>query len=341
MQHGGDLTEAMARFGGGADGWLDLSTGINPHIWPLPEIAPRFWQALPAKRDLHALLDAARVAYGVPDAAAIVAAPGTQALIQWMPRLAPARGVTVLSPTYSEHAAAFREAGQSVREVTDTADWNGSDNLIVVNPNNPDGRMLTQAELRRLAERATAGGGWLIVDESFVDTMPDVSCVDLCAEYPVVILRSFGKFYGLAGVRLGFVIAGAEIARRFEIALGPWAVAGPALAIGRAALADVVCADDMRRRLVLEAAALDAVLVSGGLEIVGGTTLYRLVRSADATGLHDHLANHRIWTRRFDWDHTLLRFGLPGDAAGLERLAGALSSHARPQGVTAVSPPAS
>ncbi len=328
MRHGGDLTEAMARFGGAPDDWLDLSTGINPHAWPLREIAPRFWESLPASRDLEALLMAARAAYAVPRNARIVAAPGTQALIQWMPQLAPEGRVAVLSPTYNEHVAAFRAAGRSVVEIFDTADLADATSLIVVNPNNPDGRVLTLAQLASMAADIKARGGWLIVDESFVDTMPDASCVGLCETHPVVVLRSFGKFFGLAGVRLGFLIANAEIAARFRGALGPWAVAGPALAIGRAALLDMGWAAQMRRQLEAEATALDALLVGNGFSVVGGTSLYRLAHHSDATALHEHLASQHIWVRRFDWDDQLLRFGLPASSAQLWRLQQALAAHA-------------
>jgi cobalamin biosynthetic protein CobC len=341
MLHGGDLTGAMARFGGGQADWLDLSTGINPHAYPLPKIAPRFWQTLPTQGDLDTLLKTARAAYRVPDKASLVAAPGTQALIQWMARLAPGGGTAVLGPTYNEHARAFRDAGHAITEIHDLSDWHGETNLIVVNPNNPDGRLLSQTALADLATEASRRGGWLVVDESFVDVMPDATAVDLCAEHPVVILRSFGKFYGLAGVRLGCVIASDHIASCFAVALGPWSVAGPALAIGDVALQDRDWADDMRARLMQEAGQLDAVLVNAGFEMIGGTVLYRLVRHLEATALHAHLAHHHIWIRKFDWDGGQLRFGLPGSEASLARLERALlafAPHANPHGVITSSP---
>ncbi|MCO4052788.1 MAG: threonine-phosphate decarboxylase [Bosea sp.] len=341
MLHGGDLTGAMAQFGGGRGGWLDLSTGINPHPYPLPDIAPHFWQTLPTQGDLDALLKAAREAYRVPDKASLVAAPGTQALIQWMARLAPVGSTAVLGPTYNEHARAFRDAGRAITEISDLGDWRGQTNLIVVNPNNPDGRLLPQSALADLATEAARRSGWLLIDESFVDVMPDATAAELCVEQPVVILRSFGKFYGLAGVRLGCVIASDEIASGFAVALGPWSVAGPALAIGETALQDQAWADAMRARLMQEAGQLDAVLVNAGFEMIGGTVLYRLVRHLEAAAVHAHLAHHHIWVRKFDWDSGLLRFGLPGSEASLARLERALlafAPHARPHGVTTFSP---
>jgi cobalamin biosynthetic protein CobC len=331
----------MAQFGGSQADWLDLSTGINPHAYPLPEIEPRFWQTLPTQGDLDALLKAARTVYRVPDKASLVAAPGTQALIQWMARLAPGGSTAVLGPTYNEHARAFRDAGRAITEINDLGDWRGETNLIVVNPNNPDGRLVPQSVLADLATEASRRGGWLVVDESFVDVMPDATAVDHCAEHPVVILRSFGKFYGLAGVRLGFVIASDQIASRFAVALGPWSVAGPALALGDVALQHRDWADAMRARLKREADALDVVLINTGFQITGGTVLYRLARHLEAAALHAHLAHHHIWVRKFDWDSGLLRFGLPGSEASLARLERALlafAPHARPHGVTTSSP---
>ncbi len=341
MQHGGDLGEAMARYGGERADWLDLSTGINPHPYPLPAIAPRFWQALPNAADAAALLAAARIAYEVPDAAGIAAAPGTQALIQWLPRLAVGGEVAIPGPTYAEHALAWRAAGFRVREIADLTDLpEDARHLVLVNPNNPDGGITPLAEIEAVAGVIAARGGWVIVDESFADTLvssqtgPDIGASALVERYPVLVLRSFGKFYGLAGVRLGFLIAGKSVAESVSAALGPWSVAGPALALGTAALADLGWRDAMREKLAGEAERLDTVLRAGGLEIAGGTSLFRLARTLDAQPLdarpldahvlHARLASRRIWVRRFDWDRRLLRFGLPPDEAALLRLARAL-----------------
>jgi cobalamin biosynthetic protein CobC len=192
--------------------------------------------------------------------------------------------------------------------------------LVVVNPNNPDGRLTPIAELLRAGDRCAQRGGWLIVDESFVDTEPEASVVPWIEDRPIVLLRSFGKFYGLAGLRLGFAIAPPRLAQGLAAALGPWAVSGPALAIGAAALADQGWSVAMRRRLAEESRALDAALAQTGLEIVGGTSLYRLVRHSRAAALHAALAAEHVWVRRFDWADDLLRFGLPPEPESLERL---------------------
>jgi cobalamin biosynthesis protein CobC len=313
MKHGGDLTEAIARYGGTPAMWLDLSTGVNPWPWPVPEALPdAVWRCLP---------------YAVPDDAEIVAAPGTQALIQWLPQLASAGPVATVEPTYSEHALAWRMAGHEVIAVT------GLDQLpqtirhaVVVNPNNPDGKVTSRSALGRAAALLQARGGWLVIDEAFADVEPDISAAEMCVDLPVIVLRSFGKFYGLPGLRLGFAVAHRDIAQRIALALGPWACSGPALAIGAAALRDQAWAHGIREAIRHQAGGLDAVLASAGFAVSGGTGLFRLARRADAGKVHAWLAARHIWCRRFEWADDLLRFGLPANDRDLDRIARALAS---------------
>jgi cobalamin biosynthetic protein CobC len=197
---------------------------------------------------------------------------------------------------------------------------------VVVNPNNPDGRVTSRAALARTAAWLRERGGWLIVDEAFADIDPEISAVGLCVDLPVVVLRSFGKFYGLAGLRLGFAIAHKDIAQRVALALGPWPCSGPALTIGIAALCDHEWAHDARGALQHQACEVDAVLAAAGFRIVGGTGLFRLAQRADANKVHASLATQHIWCRRFEWADDLLRFGLPSHNRDLDRLARALAS---------------
>lgn len=328
MKHGGDLSEAIAQYGGTSSAWLDLSTGINPRPWPIPDLlAAEVWQRLPSRADAVALIAAARAAYHVPLGVEIVAAPGTQALIQWLPHLASPGAVAVVGPTYSEHVVAWKGAGRDVIDVgsIDEAVAQAT-HVVVVNPNNPDGRILDHASLLRAVRVVERNGGWLVIDEAFVDTMPRSSAVALCGDHPLVILRSFGKFYGLAGIRLGFAVAAPPIAARIAAALGPWPCSGPALAIGTAALRDQEWAEQTRSTLQEMARALDAVLVRRGFEIVDGTALFRLARHSDAAAIHDRLARQHIWCRRFAHAGDLLRFGLPPGREALDRLDVALAS---------------
>jgi cobalamin biosynthetic protein CobC len=309
--------------------WLDLSTGVNPWPWPVPDLPDETWQRLPSRADEAALIAAARTAYAVPAGAEIVIATGTQSLIQWVPQLAATGPVAIVEPTYSEHALAWRMAGHEVIACAGLDDVpEAVCHAMVVNPNNPEGRVISRAVLARAAARLQARGGWLVVDEAFVDVEPDISVAGLCTDLPVVVLRSFGKFYGLAGLRLGFAIARPDIARRISGALGPWPCSGPALVIGAAALGDREWASRTRVTIQDQARKLDAVLANAGFTIVGGSGLYRLARRADAGKVHASLAAQHIWCRRFDWADDLLRFGLPPDDRECERLAAALASNA-------------
>lgn len=326
MEHGGDLSEAMARFGGEPGAWLDLSTGINPTPWPVPgQLLKTNLQRLPERAADEALLSAARKTYRVPAAADIVAAPGTQALIQWLPRLASPGPVAIAGPTYGEHARAWSDCGHLV--ATSSIDRLPDDarHAVIVNPNNPDGHTVPLAAIERAACTLRARGGWLLVDEAFVDVTPDATAASLCADLPVVILRSFGKFYGLAGLRLGFAIAAPAMIEIIRKALGPWAVSAPAQTIGAAALRDDAWAVEMRQHLARQADRLDAVLRAANCAIVGGTSLFRLIRLPGAAGMHQRLARQHIWSRKFDHASDLLRFGLPGSDQDFARLSAALA----------------
>jgi cobalamin biosynthetic protein CobC len=327
MKHGGDLSEAVARYGGPIEAWLDLSTGINPLPWPVPaEPLQTSLHRLASKADETTLIEAARMAYRVPPGADIAIAPGTQALIQWLPHLAAAGTVAIIGPTYSEHAIAWSHGGREVMTCEDIRKIPAqARHAVIVNPNNPDGRTIPLDIIADTAGVLRQRDGWLVIDEAFVDVEPGLSAAALCAELPVLILRSFGKFYGLPGVRLGFAIAAPGAIGQLRNALGPWAVSGPALSIGAAALRDESWATNTRKSLRLNAARLDALLRSAGCEVVGGTALFRLIRHADAAALHERLARQHIWCRRFEWAADLLRFGLPADDAGFGRISKALA----------------
>jgi len=326
MKHGGDLSEAIARYGGTQAEWLDLSTGINPNPWPVEEKALyKASHRLPAQAEIIRLLAAARDFFEPPQDAAIIAAPGVQSLIQWLPYLSTEGSTAILWPTYNEYDEAWSGAARSLSHLGTLSEMRDEHRcLICVNPNNPDGRLSSLDHLTDLAAKMKVRDGWLIVDESFIETMPEKSAISLCAEFPVLILRSFGKFFGLPGLRLGFLITQERIASRFRHVLGPWPVTSQALAVGTAAYADHVWIRQAREMLAVMSNKLDAVLIASGLTIIGGTTLFRLASAPDAKGLHDHLARKHIWCRCFDHDAALLRFGLPANDDDLERLERAL-----------------
>jgi cobalamin biosynthetic protein CobC len=331
MNHGGDLGEIERRFPRAPRPFIDLSTGINPWPWPVGTLPETVWRRLPEPEAERRLREAAASAYGVRSADCVVAGPGTQALIQWLPRLRPGpkpARVLVLAPTYSEHAHAWRAAGHDVEDVLrlDTL-IESAEAAVVVNPNNPDGRVVAAPRLLDWAAALARRGGWLIVDEAFVDAEP---CLSIAAEVEqrrgLIVLRSFGKFYGLAGLRLGFALAEPELAEALRGALGPWAVSGAALAIGAAALADAAWAERTRERLAGAAAELDRALAARGLRPIGGTSLYRLVETPRARAVFDELAKRGILVRRFEERETWLRFGLPPDDEAMARLTDALDA---------------
>jgi cobalamin biosynthetic protein CobC len=302
-----------------------LSTGINPHAYPVPDIGVEDWHRLPQSSGERGTLLAAAHRYGC-DAERIVAAPGSQALIQLLPRLVEKSDVAVLGPTYGEHAAAWARHGHRVVERRALAAIGNARVVVVVNPDNPTGRVITAGELRSLAAVLAPRGGLLIVDEAFADfAEPHVS---IAAELPpqTVVLRSFGKAYGIAGARLGFALADPARCTRLRAELGPWAVSGPALAIGAAALADTRWLDAMRTRLATDRQRLDALLVSTGFFIEGGTHLFCLARHARAASIADTLGRAGIHVRRFAAEPAWLRFGLPGAESEWRRLGEALTA---------------
>lgn len=324
MEHGGRLGAARRQFPGAPEPFLDLSTGINPIPWPVPPLPPEAFTRLPEPEAEAALRAVAAAAYGAADPAMVAAAPGTQLLIQLLPRLFPQPALRVLSPTYAEHAACWRAAGTAVAEVGSFAALDGPGAALLCNPNNPDGRRHPLEELRALANRMAARGGLLVVDEAFAELEPDTPGAAALLPHPaLILLRSFGKSHGLAGVRLGFALAAPERAAAIRAALGPWAVSGPALAIGRAALADTAWREAAAARLAADSARLDALLAGAGLRVRGGTRLFRLAEG-DAAAWHARLGRAGILVRRFSGQPRWLRFGLPGDAAAWARLAAAL-----------------
>jgi cobalamin biosynthetic protein CobC len=318
-EHGGNIDLARQRFGGRTEDWIDLSTGINRQPYPVGEIDPQHWSALPSRAEIDALHQAAQRAYGTR--ASIVAVGGAQAAIQWLPHRAPRGRARILVPTYNEYAGVLSAAGWTVEEVCDLDALAGADLAVVVNPNNPDGRQHGPKDLLALLPRV----GRLVVDESFVDALPHLSLATEADQPGLLILRSFGKFYGLAGLRLGFALGDAAEVAALAAMSGPWPVSGAAIAIGRRALLDDAWARATSARLARDRVRLDAMVQSHGWKLVGGTPLFRLYATADARAAQDRLAGAQIWSRVFAEQPTWLRLGLPGSEPEWTRLAEALS----------------
>lgn len=301
--HGGGIDAARAQHGGARADWIDLSTGINPDPYPLPDLPAQDWTALPDSGARTGLIDAARRFWSVPDDAAILPVPGASAAIAQIPRLAPPSRVHIPGPTYNEHAAAFARHRWHV-----TADGPARAQVLV-HPNNPTGAF----------HPAPPPHGLTVIDESFCDTAPEQSHIGLCPRFDLLLLKSFGKFWGLAGLRLGFVIGAPKPLARLEEMLGPWAVSGPALRIGTQALSDPDWAEATRLRLTRDAARLDRLMQGAGAAPAGGTPLFRLYETESAAALQTRLARHHIWTRTFPYSARWIRLGLP-PASGWDRL---------------------
>ena len=318
-EHGGNLDRAQQRFGGRAEDWIDLSTGINRLPYPVGEISAHHWQALPSRFQLDALHQAAGHAYRT--SAPIVATGGAQAAIQLLPQLAPRGRARILAPTYNEYAPVLSVAGWEVEEVRALDALAGANLAVVVNPNNPDGRRYAPKDLLALLPRV----GHLVIDESFVDAVPELSLASEARRPGLLILRSFGKFYGLAGLRLGFAIGHADDIGKLATASGPWPVSGAAIAIGCRALRDDAWAKATSARLARDCVRLDDIVQSQGWRLVGGAPLFRLYETPDALAAQEKLARGQIWSRVFAQNPTGLRLGLPGAEAEWSRLAEVLA----------------
>lgn len=316
--HGGNLDAARARFGG--TDWIDLSTGINRCPYPFSPPSALSWTALPTKPALETLIEAAATAYGVAPQH-ILPLAGAQAAIQLYPRLKPGGAARVLQPTYNEHAGALRAMGLAVTGVSTLEDLAGADLAVVVNPNNPDGARYTPQELVALSQKV----GLLVVDESFADPHPELSVAGQVSDR-LLVLRSFGKFYGLAGARLGFALGTPQTLAQLRENAGPWAVNGPALEIGTQALRDTDWATETVARLAQDVARLDALAQQAGWRLVGGTSLFRSYATPNAQAAQDALARHQIWSRIFPYSETWLRLGLPHGAHEWDRVAGAFGT---------------
>ena len=327
LEHGGRLRAAARQYEIPLADWLDLSTGINPNGYPVPPLDPACWQRLPEDDDG---LEAATAAYY--GNARVLALPGSQAAIQILPALFPPAAVACLSPIYEEHPQAWLRAGHRLRRLPSLqrALAAATPNIVLCNPNNPTAQTLPRSALLDAAAQLQRRGGWLIVDEAFGDADPDNGVVSMagCEDAPnLIVLRSLGKFFGLAGARVGFIFGAAEKLDRLREALGPWSLSGPARAVARHALADTRWQTAARVDLAAAGQRLAALLAPlGG---VSSTALFSTIATPDVSALSEHFARRAILIRCFE-TQGLLRFGLPGNEAAWERLASAVNEWKSP-----------
>lgn len=320
-EHGGRLNAAAARYGIARADWLDLSTGINPAGWPVPALGSEVWRRLPEDDD--ALPAAVLAHYGRPG----LPVAGTQAALMALPRLRAPGRIGVLGPTYAEHARAWAQAGHGVETLTPEAveaQLDRLDVLVVVNPDNPTARLLAAGTLLDWHARLAARGGWLLVDEAYMDAEPSESLLAASGRPGLIVLRSLGKFWGLAGARAGFVFADDDLRAALADVLGPWSVSGPARTVAALALADRHWQDHARACLGFAARRFARLLTRHGLAPLGLTALYQWVPHPAAAELYEGLARRGVLVRHYA-EPLGLRFGLPPDEASLRRLELALA----------------
>lgn len=322
LEHGGNLAAASRQYGIALGSWLDLSTGINPNGYPLPSIPSSAWQRLPLSDD--GLAEAARAYYGCRH---VLPTAGSQAALQTLPRLRTPCRVAVPDQTYAEHRLAWSRWGHEIvtfAEKPDAQILNQADVVLVCNPNNPTATRYTPAELLQWHEQLAQRGGWLVVDEAFMDATPELSIAQYADRDGLFVLRSLGKFFGLAGARVGFLLATEAALQSVEELLGPWPLSGPSRLIAAKALADKSWQEQTRKRLSTASLQLSKLLSEHGLPPQAGTDLFLWVPSSKVAAWHDHFARHGIWVRRFD-EFSALRFGLPPQD-GWDRLKAALQA---------------
>ena len=328
-EHGGNSDQAAAHLGHDANNMLDLSTGISPRADPTADVTAQSWNQLPSQSQLDTCLAAARRAYEVPEKLGIMAGAGTQSLLQFIPSLLPCGGIVWIDePTYNEHRPAWEAAGHQV--ITGDTNLGKAQSAVIVAPNNPTGKFAPDT-IMTIAKQTAPTGGIMLIDGAFA--MPAAAdpaagdLLDALAAFPhVVHIRSFGKFFGMAGLRLGFAIGSAVHMDQLQRCVGPWAVSSVALDIGNTALNDTVWQAQHSQFLRQQTEQLQMVLTRANLKILGGTTLFQTVKTSRANHLHDHLAKAAIWTRKFSQMPDLLRFGVPANEADFARLSESLNN---------------
>ena len=309
LEHGGDVRAAARRYG--HDSMIDLSTGISPISYPAHPVSAESWQELPSQDAHAACVAAARTFYGVPERLELCVGPGTQALLQLVPQCQPGVDtVWIPAPTYNEHAPAWVAAGYRVTQEADLPDH--ARHAVMVVPNNPTGPIADEV-LQSVASVIADRDGVLVIDGAFTTQSESARHMQMMLDYPnVVHLRSFGKFFGMAGLRLGFAIGATDVIASIDARLGPWAINNAALQIGTVALGDQAWATAHQSWLDRESNRLQTLLDGHGLEVLGGCALFQTIAHPDAHSLHDFLAENRIWSRKYNEFPTLLRLGIPG-----------------------------
>lgn len=323
LEHGGCLQQVAAQYHIPLKEWIDLSTGINPDAWPVPDIPASAWARLPETNDK--LVDVATQYY---DCENLLPVAGSQAAIQALPRLKIKSRIGMLQPAYAEHAHAWQQAGHDVivinHENIDTS-IDDIDSLLIINPNNPTGRYFSAHTLLNWHQRLQQKNGWLIVDEAFMDITPENSMATHSQLNGLIVLRSLGKFFGLAGARVGFVLAQSDLLEQLSDMLGPWPVTGPSRHIASKALIDTHWQTKTRQKLISQGQQLQDLLIRYNLNPTGKCALFQWVEHPDFALLAEHFRQQGILVREFK-NPASLRFGLPANNQQWQRLENAIQN---------------
>lgn len=306
--HGGRLRRAAENSNIPLDEWIDLSTGINPKGWPIVELPSAIWQRLPEPND--GLEEAAANYYGTND---LLPVAGSQAAIQALPKLRAIGTIGLPDVGYAEHAFAWHQAGHHCIHLPGGDPGHRIDDcdvLVVINPNNPTGKLFPVEQLLEWRATLALRGGWLVVDEAFIDISPEQSLAHYCPLPGLIVLRSLGKFFGLAGIRSGFVLAEARLRAQLQKKLGPWSVSGPTRFVAKAALGDSHWQSEARRQLQAAGCRLQRLLSGFGFAGSGDHPLFKWIQTDKAALYFDQLTQHGILVRYFEHPKSL-RFGLP------------------------------
>jgi cobalamin biosynthetic protein CobC len=323
IKHGGNLRQAADLYNIPLKNWMDLSTGINPRPWQPPEIPASVWQRLPEADD--DLLLVAQHYYGCENLLPIA---GSQVAIQSLPYCRKRSRIGIVSPCYAEHTYWWQQAGHSVVTIRpDEIDLfiRGLDVLLLINPNNPDTTQYSIDDLLRWHQQLIKDNGWLIVDEAFIDSTPQQSLLSQNKIMPkgLIVLRSIGKFFGLAGIRLGFIAAEPILLEQIAQQQGPWSVSHPARWLGTLALADQQWQQQTRDFLAEQSKNLQQIL-SQSFQNIYKTNYFCYIQHPDAKQIKHKLAQQGIWIRYFD-KPSAIRLGLPANRAELHQLDETLS----------------
>lgn len=325
LVHGGAIDQMRQAFPTAPEPWVDLSTGINPWPYPCADLSAQAFAHLPTASMYEACQNAMADVFGAAPEALLLL-PGSELLIRLLPDILQSRRVAILSPTYGDHASAWKRVGAEILLTQNPLEHaDRVDAIVVCNPNNPDGRLFDTNALEAARAKLAAHGGWLIVDEAYADLLPNLSLAPRAGRDGLIVLRSFGKFFGLAGVRLGAMLAPRAVREAMAERLGTWPVSGAALEIGARAYADREWQNQMRQNLSVSANELRSELMAAGLTVLGSTDLFCFVETEDAHAVFHRLACEAVYVRRFDWSSRHLRIGLPATPKAQERLRDALS----------------